>query len=143
MTVIIDNLSIYHYIKFSKKKHLIFSHKSCHPSEDDEINYFGNAHVNNVTTEINNSYKKVNVTAGKINAAISKSLIKILENAAEHDQECPALRQSLNFVIKLKHEILVEKTMPVPEGAIAVPPTDEERVLNQTQFNYNIRTLKY
>ena len=127
----------------TRKKHSIFLHKSCHPYEDEEINYFGNAYVNNVTKEINKSYKKENVTVGEINALMSKSLTKILENAAEHDQECPALRQSLDFVIKLKHEILVEKTTPVPEEAIAVQPTDEERVLYEAQFNKNIRTLKY
>ena len=83
------------------------------------------------------------MTVGQINALMSKSLTKILENAAEHDQECPALRKSLDFVVKLKHEILIEKTMPVPAEAIAVQPTDEERVLYEAQFNYKIRTLKY
>ena len=98
------------------------------------MNYFGDAYVNNITTEIK-SYQKMNVTIGEINAFMSKSLTKILEKAAENDQECPALRQSLDFVIKLKNELLVEKTMPVPEEAIAVQPTDEERVLNEAQFN--------
>ena len=71
------------------------------------------------------------MTVGQINALMSKSLTKILENAAEIDQECPALRQSLDFVVKLKHEILVEKTITVPAEAIAVQPTAEERVLNK------------
>ena len=58
--------------------------------------------------------------------AINKALSAVLNKAAENGEECPALRQSLDFVIKLKHEILVEDSSPVPKEALAVEPTGEE-----------------
>ena len=58
--------------------------------------------------------------------AINKALSAVLNKAAKNGEECAALRQSLDFVIKLKNEILVENSSPVPEEALAVEPTGEE-----------------